>query len=308
MTQASVAQLCQQFTVALLKKDAAALAALFSDGDAVYSDACRPGISRGQNAVTSHLRLLCEALDGAMVNHVDTLMDQDAACIRWVAQQTDGGHGLDAVTWLRFKDGLIVEGRSFLDGALFLDEQRDAAILPGLEDVAPMQLSQPVVMTGRDSRGVRFDLSLMRGRVVTVLLASRAVQVEAQQLADLLGAAFGGDARVVLVLLLDAADVPKALRGVARTALASLRAQAVRRFKAAFETANKPVPPGVEELVWFLLDEDGSHFKGLGVDRPLQTPVLAVVDPHGVLQGLHRGTAQQIADSAISDVKKLFQP
>lgn len=297
------------FARALMAKDARALASLFVTDNPAYADGCRPGLSTGSDAVASHLALLCEALKDATISHVDTLVDQDSACIRWMAQQgPPKGLALDAVTWLRFRDGRVVDGRSFLDGALFLDAQRDADVLPSLDGVAPMQLQRPVVISGRDSRGVRFDMAQMQGRVVTVLLASRAVQVDAQHLADLLGLSFGGDARVVLVLLLDASDVPAMLRGIARNALGSLRSQAVRRFREAFVKAGRPVPAQVEELVWFLLDEDGTHFTGLGVDRPLTTPVLAVVDTLGRLAGLHRGSAQEIASHAVPQVKGLLGP
>jgi ketosteroid isomerase-like protein len=295
------------FAAALARGDADAMVSLFSTEDAAYADACRPGTSAGVDAVRAHLSLLCEALRGADVAVVDTLVDGDAACVRWMAQQRrDGGLALDGATWLRFRDGRIVDGRSFLDGALFLDAQREAAVLPSLDEARAPRVGEAVVLGGGDSRGRRFDMALLRGRVATVLLAGRAVQAEAHHLADLLGEAFGGDERVALVLVLDASEVPAALRGIARNALAGLRAQAVRRFREGFARRGRTPPPHVEDLVWFLLDEDGSHLEGLGAERPLVQPVLAVVDAEGKLRGVHAGSAEDIAARAVPMVRSLL--
>src|SRR4051812_35134848 len=104
MHRDDVTPLAGSFIHALMRRDARALWEQFSDVNAVYSDACRPGLSRGPAAVQEHLALLCDALHDATVSHVDTLVDEDRACIRWMAQHAPDGNALDAVTWLRFVD------------------------------------------------------------------------------------------------------------------------------------------------------------------------------------------------------------
>ncbi len=294
-----------QATQALQALDRAAFLALFAP-QGTYVDPCRPGLSQGRDAVAGHLGLLWEGLAGTTVTVLETVEDGPTVALRWMAQlpAERGGHALDAVTWLNLDaHGAVVAGRSFFDAALFLGPGPRTPEEQAVERAALAGIGAPVILEGRDSRGMRFDLAHMGGRVACLLCAGRAVQMEAFRVADVLGDAFGGDVRVVLVVLLDASDVPGPLRGVARTALMSVRAQAVRRFKQGFTQRGVPVPAGVEEMVWFLLDEDGSRLAGLGVERPLKAPLLAVVDGQGRLLGRHTGTAAQVAPAAIAQVK-----
>ena len=299
----------QHAAAALAARDTAGLLALFAP-QGTYADPCRPGTTQGRAALEGHLGLLWDGLSGATLEVLETVVDGPTVALRWMASlpAARGGHALDAVTWLNLDhNGQVAAGRTFFDAALFFGGAARLAGEAEAETVAQHGVGAPVVMTGKDSRGMAFDLAHLSGRVVCVLCAGRAVQVEAFKVADALGARFGGDKRVVLVVLLDASDVPGALRGVARTALMSVRAQAVRRFKEGFSTRGLPVPAHVEEMVWFLLDEDGTRLSGLGLERPLKTPVLVVVDGAGRLLGQHAGSVAQVAASGLAQVEEALQ-
>src|SRR5947208_16386574 len=108
------------FVVALSRKDAAALSALFEPAQPRYADPSRLGLSQGQLAVREHLQQLCNALGESTVTPLDVLADQESACVRWMAQLPQQGHALDAVTWMRIGARGIDEARSFFDASLFL--------------------------------------------------------------------------------------------------------------------------------------------------------------------------------------------
>jgi hypothetical protein len=175
-----------------------------------------------------------------------------------------------------------------------------------LPEPPPPLPSSPALLKGVDHRGQPLDLGMLRGRAVCVLAASRRVHSGAQEVAERMGDAFGGDARVALVLVLDGTDVPTALRGVARSALGTLRAQAMREFRRGFERTGKAIPPDVETLVWLLPDWDGGLFTQLGVSLPLQSAVLLVIDATGAVLGRLSGEPAVMADGAVELVRRSF--
>ncbi|MEW5853126.1 MAG: hypothetical protein AB2A00_30365 [Myxococcota bacterium] len=197
------------------------------------------------------------------------------------------------------------EARTFFDASLFLPPMDDGpeshAVSPPpalpIPDVA-LPAGKPITLRTEDSRGRPFDLAALRGRVLCMLCASRGVRDHAQLLAQTLGESFAGDPRVLLVVVLDGTDVPRILLPVARSAIATLRGNAVRQFKERFARAGKPIPADVEDMVWFLPDYNGKHFAALGVGLPLKTAALAVVDGSGRLQGVFSGPGTRPAQDA----------
>ena len=81
----------REFVGALMRKDPAALAAMFVTEQPVYADGCRPGLSTGLPAVAEHLSLLCEALKDTTVSHVDTLTAPDSACLLYTSPSPRDG-------------------------------------------------------------------------------------------------------------------------------------------------------------------------------------------------------------------------
>lgn len=306
MDRSTQRKLLDTFTTALVHRDAHGMAALFDARQGRYVDPCRPGESVGLTAVEEHLGLLCQALGDAVISPLDTLLDNGSGCIRWMAQQGGGRLlAVDAVTWVRLGDGCVEEARSYFDASAFLPSSTGA----GHEELGGEATREGalVKLRGEDSRRILFDLEHLRGRVVVILLASRAAQEDVQRQAQALGSRFGGNKDVLLVLLLDGSDVPRPLRPVARSAMATLRAQAVRRFKEGFETLGMPVPPEVEDMVWFLPDWTGELFAGVGVSLPLKAGVLLVVDRAGCLAGTFAGPGDEAAHAAAACAEKALQ-
>lgn len=293
------------WVAALGRADAAALGALFAPAGA-YMDGLRPGWSRGAER-NRHFETLCTLVRGAQVSPLDVLVDHESVCVRWVGQQTGTGHVLEAVTWLRCAPDGVEEGRTFMDGAAFLGTEMPAPTPAPVPQVGgPLQPGKPLGISGKDSRGRSFNTQDLAGRVVCLLAASRRTQAQAQAVAEALGQTFGGDARVVLVLILDGTDVPSLLRGVALTALGSLRAQAVRRFVDGFERKGLTPPNDVDALVWLLPDFDGGLLQALGLTPPLGLPVLVVVNPQGVVVGRWEGQAADMAAAGVAAAQSVL--
>lgn len=308
MSRDQTMNLAHAFLAALGRRDVHALAALFSPHEPSYADPCRAGASLGLPAVAEHLGLLCQALQGAVVIPIDVLADRDRACIRWGAElPPPRSHALDAVTLLHFVDGAVAEARTFFDASILLPAAAPGGHTPVAEPPPP-EPGRPSWMhlQGLDSRGVHFDLRAMRGKVVCLLCAARAVQDHGQLLAQALGENFAGDDRVALVVLLDGTDVPRALLPVARSAMATLRQGAVTQFRDGFNKAGKPVPHGVEDLVWFIPDYDGRLFRAVGVDLPLGSALLLVVAPDGSLAGTWGGPGRDPAVQAARRCRELL--
>jgi len=295
--RASAIKLAQDFTAALSRRDVTALTRLFA-AQPSYSDPTRPGLSQGTSAVTAHLAALCESLADAVITPLDVLVDHESACVRWMAQlPAPRSHALDAVTWMRLREDGIEEAHSYFDASVFFEDAKEGepVVAP---DARMAGMGEPVVLRGQDSRNLPFDLAQLRGRVVVLLAASRSAHEDAQLIAQTLGDHFGGNPDVLLVFLLDATDIPKLLRPVARSAMATLRAQAVRRFREGFEQRGRPVPRHVEDMVWFVPDYDGTLFNALSIRLPLQAAVVAVMDQEGRLRGVFHGPGGQAAHKA----------
>ncbi|MEW5848541.1 MAG: nuclear transport factor 2 family protein [Myxococcota bacterium] len=315
MRREDTIRLTHAYLAALSRRDVPALLDLFVADTPAYSDPCRTGVSSGSAAVREHLQALCDALQGAALTPLDILADHEAACARWVAElPAPRSHTLDAVTLLRTRAGKVEEARTYFDASLFFPGAGEGPELHAAQTPPPalptpdvaLPPGKPLDLRAEDSRGKTFDLRAQGGRLSCILCASRGVQDHAQLLAETLGEHLAGDERVLLVTLLDGTDVPRMLLPVARSAIATLRSHAVRQFQAAFKRHGKPLPPDVEDLIWFLPDYDGRLFAAVGVGLPLKSAAVAVVDAQGRLQGVFSGPGARPAHDAAALCQRLL--
>lgn len=267
-------------------------------------DSAHPGPAEGPAQLLERFEVLRGALSNALVSPVDVLSEGHSAAIRWLVQaRAPSEHVMEALTWINLgKDG-IEDARTFMDGAAWLwpaDEKNPP-------HAATVAHGAPMALVARDHRGLVFDLTHQRGRVVCILCASRRVQMRAHHVAQQLGAALGGQERATLVLVLDGTDIPAALRPVARAAAAALRTQVMRHFHQGFVQANRPTPHHMDDLAWLLPDFEGNTFAGLGVVLPLAEPVLLVVDALGNNAGQWSVGSDEAVAAAVTCARQLVE-